>query len=272
MVDASRKTAPIRTKNPPSPQYKDQYHSLLHDSESETHLETIHTSSKRRPWQSPSFCVPAIISFVIGMILVAGFSINLMQLRSILGQMQDQLSIHNDSAVPISSLSTPNTELSTSKPTGVEFGHCGRSIKEARALGCIFDPMSFAWQRPECYNTELIDDFLTGYDWHFFPNKEPNPSEELPREEWMRGDHLGVWGPWSWHMYHCSYAWRKFHVALSEGRPLDSDVLDPEHTTHCTTEVLLRDADPKLHAPCVEDPEGCNVTMIWTRFNKCGYF
>lgn len=34
-------------------------------------------------------------------------------------------------------------------PTGSELGHCGNSIEEARALGCIFDPMSWAWQRPE---------------------------------------------------------------------------------------------------------------------------
>lgn len=167
----------------PSPRDKDQYHSLLNDSDSGSHLETIHTYSKQRPWHSVNIYVSAILFFIIGIILVAGLSISLIQLRSILSQIQDQLPTHKSvSVVPISPLPTPDTMANKSKPTRKEFGHCGHSIKEARALGCIFDPMSSAWQRPECYNTELVNDFLAAYDWHFFPNAEPRPSEELPHE------------------------------------------------------------------------------------------
>jgi hypothetical protein len=273
MANTSELPAHKRTKDIPSIREKDQYHSLLNYSDSESNIETTNTDSRRLKLRSVTSYFSVTLFFVVSIIVVVELSISLIQLRSILSQLQDQLSVQSPGlVVPTSLISTSNVVVNTSRPTGIEFGHCGHSIKEARALGCVFDPMSFAWQRPECYNTELVNDFLSAYDWHFFPNAEPSPHEEFPREEWMRGDHLGVFGAWAWHMYHCSYSWRKFHIALTEGRPLDSDVLDPEHTTHCSTEILLRDTDPKLHAPCEEDPESCQVTMIWTRFNKCGYF
>lgn len=255
---------PISMPKRTTTQDKEQYESLLSrsDVDLDLHLNALDPRSRQQPWHSALFYVPAILTIIFGIALLAAYSTSLTQLHSVLDQMQGKLV----------SLDSAPVFVNTSKPTGDEFGHCGRNIKEARSLGCIFDPMSYAWQRPECYNAELIEDFLTSYDWHFFPNKELRPSEELPRENWTRGDYLGVTGSWAWHMYHCSYSWRKFHAALQYQKPLDDDVLDPEHTKHCSTTILLRDTDPKLHAPCEDDPESCQATQIWTRFNKCGYF
>ncbi|KAE8363748.1 hypothetical protein BDV27DRAFT_158527 [Aspergillus caelatus] len=248
-----------------TPTDKEQYRSLLNETHSNSsELDTLHPRVKLRVCHSSIPYIPAILSLLLGITLATICSTNLGRLDALLQQVQAQ-------PQPLATTAPP-TPGGKTNPTGAEFGHCGNSIKEARSLGCIFDPMSWAWQRPECYNARLVDDFLTSYEWHFYPNNQTRSAEELPEEKWKRGDYLGAWGSWSWHMYHCSYSWRKFHAAFQSQKPLDDDVLDPEHTVHCSTAILLRDTDPKLHAPCEEDPGGCQVTQMWVRFNKCGYY
>ncbi|KAI1471644.1 uncharacterized protein F4812DRAFT_414963 [Daldinia caldariorum] len=202
------------------------------------------------------------------MALVAVCSTNAARLDSILSQIQEKVA----SIESASSTLAPATHARPSRPTGEEFGHCGHSIKEAESLGCIFDPMSWAWQRPECYNAELINDFLGIFDWHFFPNNHTRPEEELSRDTWVNGHYNGAWGPWAWHMYHCSYSWRKFDAAFHAQKPLDDDILDPLHTEHCSIDIILRDTDPTLHEPCLANPEACKITQMWMKFNKCGYY
>ncbi|KAB8223990.1 hypothetical protein BDV33DRAFT_166231 [Aspergillus novoparasiticus] len=155
--------------------------------------------------------------------------------------------------------------------TGYEFGHCGKSIAEARELGCIFDPMSWAWQRPECYHADLVKDFLQRMDWHFYLSNETLPTEEVPREEWERGDHSLLWGPRMWHQFHCTYSWRKFHDAFRHRMPMDNDILQPKHTLHCDT-VFLHDYDPRISVPCDHWEGGCRTTELHAGFNRCGWY
>ncbi|KAJ5714085.1 uncharacterized protein N7483_011266 [Penicillium malachiteum] len=174
----------------------------------------------------------------------------------------------------VTSMQAATTKNSPYRPsgesTGDEFGHCGKSIHEARELGCIFDPMSWAWQRPECYHADLVNDFLERMDWHFWLSNETLPSEEVPREEWERGDYTLLWGPRMWHQFHCTYSWRKFHDAFRNGMPMDNDILKPEHTLHCDS-VFLHDYDPKISVPCDHLESGCHTTELHAGFNRCGW-
>ncbi|KAI1805686.1 hypothetical protein F4811DRAFT_513873 [Daldinia bambusicola] len=262
-------SVPERTQSMPQIQHKEQYESLLSESDTQSlDREDLRAYSKsRQPWRTPFFYIPTILSVFLGMALVAVCSTNAARLDSILSQIREKVA-----SIEATSALAPATQARPPRPTGEEFGHCGHSIKEAESLGCIFDPMSWAWQRPECYNAELINDFLGIFDWHFFPNNQTRPEEELSRETWVNGDYNGAWGPWAWHMYHCSYSWRKFDAAFHAQKPLDDDILDPLHTEHCSIDIILRDTDPTLHEPCLANPEACKITQMWMKFNKCGYY
>ncbi|KAB5578301.1 hypothetical protein GE09DRAFT_1261384 [Coniochaeta sp. 2T2.1] len=202
-------------------------------------------------------CVSAAFSIIAGILLVAVCLTSVARLNTILDDVPVRL--------------TEENHLAHIHEINGTLGDCGNSLAAARSNGCLFNPISWAWQPPACYNKELVDDFLTVFDWHFYPNNATLAEEEFPREKFLRGDYLMAWSTWAWHMYHCSYSWRKFHTALAQGRPLDDDVLDMEHTKHCSTAILLRDTDPELRKVCEADPEGCKVTQMYVRFNKCKY-
>ncbi|KAJ8121552.1 hypothetical protein ONZ43_g2022 [Nemania bipapillata] len=162
----------------------------------------------------------------------------------------------------------PGKEKET-RPTGDELGGCGDSVEEARSKGCVFDPMSWAWQRPECYHPELVADFLKRTDWHFYTTKEMRAADEVPYEAWVRGDYPQRYNR---HQFHCTYSWRKFHEAFRAKAPMDNDILQMAHTMHCDS-VFLHDYDPALATrPCDALPGGCQLTELHAGFNRCGWW
>jgi len=155
------------------------------------------------------------------------------------------------------------------KPTGLEFGDCGSShtIEEARESGCLFDPMSWLWVRPECYDQELIDNFMNRTDWSWHSDWKLTPESRIPLEEVVRGDHAKLFTQKKYHSVHCTYMWQKMHKALLEHRPVDTDLTSWHHTLHCE-QVLLNEY---LH-----EDEACDSGMIcptWVRatWTGCGY-
>jgi hypothetical protein len=51
---------------------------------------------------------------------------------------------------------------------------CGNDTTTARARGCSFDLISFAWQTPECYDSSLVADFVAWDTWEFYTEKYGN--------------------------------------------------------------------------------------------------
>ncbi|KAH8648273.1 hypothetical protein BGZ60DRAFT_423026, partial [Tricladium varicosporioides] len=45
---------------------------------------------------------------------------------------------------------------------------CGEDVETARANGCIFDLLTMAWLAPDCYDSELSDEFLEVASEPFF--------------------------------------------------------------------------------------------------------
>ena len=53
-----------------------------------------------------------------------------------------------------------NKQQHSSNPITPKYTNCGTSPEEARSRNCSFDILSFAWQTPECYDGELMRDFV----------------------------------------------------------------------------------------------------------------
>ena len=123
---------------------------------------------------------------------------------------------------------------------------CGQTASSALEAGCRFDPMSFSWLPPLCYDEELIATFLAIKPWHWYLRSSTSPSDEALQpvsfETVRQGGHEYMWVSREFHLFHCTYQWRKMHRAIMEGRPLDDYVGNYSHTEHCehvlTKEVL----------------------------------
>ncbi|KAK4107473.1 hypothetical protein N656DRAFT_674599, partial [Canariomyces notabilis] len=109
---------------------------------------------------------------------------------------------------------------------------------EARALGCVFDPMSWIWVRPECYDGELIAEFFsqTNFSWHTEPKLKPET--KLSMDIIHRGDHPKLFTQKDYHTVHCFYMMKKMHKAILEHRPIDSYLTEWHHTNHCGQVML----------------------------------
>ena len=106
---------------------------------------------------------------------------------------------------------------------------CGDSAAEARAAGCIFDPMMNSWLSEDCYDEELSREFRGLRDWTFYTDE--NRTRQLTAEEFSEaGD---SWGTWEYHISHCMYAVRKLQRAILTGRKIERIVSIEAHTAHC---------------------------------------
>lgn len=145
-----------------------------------------------------------------------------------------------------------------------DYGDCGQSetVEEAREKGCVFDPMSWIWVRPECYDAELVAEFMnsTDFSWHTEPKLKPET--KLGMDVIFRGDHPKLFTQKDYHTVHCfvrllpassflgnpgltqltpsQYMMKKMHKAILEHRPIDSYLTEWHHTNHCGM-VMLND-------------------------------
>ena len=133
---------------------------------------------------------------------------------------------------------------------------CGNSSSEALSLGCSFDVISFAWLPARCFDQELVDDFLALKDWQWYLDAGAQQTADLASVAAGAYDELYV--TQEYHMYHCTYMWRKMHRAMLAGDVLDGYVGDMHHTAHC--EMQLLDRSKAL------DDVG---TTIYTKFVEC---
>ncbi|KAK1757772.1 hypothetical protein QBC47DRAFT_165074 [Echria macrotheca] len=133
-----------------------------------------------------------------------------------------------------------------------DYGDCGTSetVAEARAHGCVFDPMSWIWVRPECYDPDLVAEFMaqTNFSWHTEPKLRPETRVDM--DIIYRGDFPKLFTQKDYHTVHCfvsslggvrmGYMMKKMHKAILEHRPIDSYLTEWHHTNHCGM-VMLND-------------------------------
>ena len=154
--------------------------------------------------------------------------------------------------------------------TGEEFGNCGhaRTVSEARSLGCLFDPMSWLWVRPECYHAELLAEFMSTLDWRWYSNYTLAPEDEIPLSEIYAGDHPVAFTNKHYHKIHCQFMWQKMHNVLTHHLPIDTDLSNEHHTSHCG-HVLLNEI---LHEDIQCTESMVCPTLVRATWTSCGLF
>ncbi|PVH73087.1 hypothetical protein DL98DRAFT_398522, partial [Cadophora sp. DSE1049] len=133
---------------------------------------------------------------------------------------------------------------------------CGTSSAEAVSLGCHFDVMSFAWLPQACFDGELSHQFLALRDWEWFLDSEGTHGVDMGSV--LAGEYSQLYVTQEYHMYHCTYMWRKMHRAALRGAALDGYIGSMMHTEHC--EQMLMD-----HESTIDETN----TMIFTKFVEC---
>ena len=151
---------------------------------------------------------------------------------------------------------------------------CGTTPTSALAANCSFDPLSFSWLPAPCYDSELIASFLALKDWawylhpspsthnltHAVTNRYPTP---VPYATVLSGTHHHMYVSREFHLYHCTYMWRKMHRAWARGGPMDSYVGNYSHTGHCEGVLTTLDGGRKGELGVVD-------VRISRKFVDCG--
>ncbi|KAI4211032.1 MAG: hypothetical protein LQ351_006152 [Letrouitia transgressa] len=133
---------------------------------------------------------------------------------------------------------------------------CGSTVAEAREKGCHFDMMSWLWVPHECFDAELVEEFIALRDWDWYRNY--TGGERVPLEEVRTGMHDALWAPQQYHMFHCTYMWKKMHRAILRHGPLDDDVASFDHTVHCEKMLLEPGELAEVNTLVTAEMVGCS--------------
>lgn len=108
---------------------------------------------------------------------------------------------------------------------------CGASVSEARAKGCLFEPMQRAWIPRQCYFPEPANEYNPFNDRAWFLDATLKTPADVKGLE--SGD-VPVAYVENFHQEHCTYNWRKLAIAVEKkARWIDSRVGNIHHATHC---------------------------------------
>jgi hypothetical protein len=119
---------------------------------------------------------------------------------------------------------------------------CGTSPTEAQSRNCRFDILSFAWQTPECFDDELMQDFIHyggNNTWQFYTH--PNRTDSVVSLAIALEGQRTLYVDWAYHVTHCTFMWRQMHRAYAVRGYVDSHLDSYEHTLHCQGVLLARD-------------------------------
>jgi hypothetical protein len=132
---------------------------------------------------------------------------------------------------------------------------CGEASDEARASGCKFDMMLSAWIHADCYDQELMEQYLSegNYTWY----RDNSFRQTISDAEVRLGNHEKIYSRVDFHYSHCAYVWEMQLRAYRTGKAIDLDVYNYLHTVHCAN-ILVEHANPR------------NVTTLTVVFDKCG--
>ncbi|GME65737.1 hypothetical protein A1O9_01462 [Neofusicoccum parvum] len=124
-------------------------------------------------------------------------------------------------------------------PTNTTFrpslGTCGSSPTAARAAGCIFDPLSFAWQAPACHDAALTAEFMAAGNWTW--TYDVFGARPVARAEVLAGEMPALYVTRRFYVAHCVFMWRKMHRGVLRG-VMDTYVGEERHTDACARFLL----------------------------------
>jgi hypothetical protein len=124
--------------------------------------------------------------------------------------------------------------LSTSTP---EFytNRCGYDADSAKAAGCVFDLINYAWQPQECFDEEVFNarmkHSMKKGPFKFYLDK--NGTQSIPQDIELLSRTPIVYAEHRYHMEHCLYTWELLHHAVKKNRPIVEFFGEYTHTQHC---------------------------------------
>lgn len=151
---------------------------------------------------------------------------------------------------------------------GASFGSCGNTTSSALLANCTFDVMSFSWLPLPCSDPELTAEFLNLREWSWWLDE--SATIVLPFEKVATGEYAAVYVTREYHMYHCTYMWRKLHRGVlkaqenAEKRGIVDDYIGAyQHTSHCEKMLVGQEGDQSVVDKTVID------TQILSKFPRC---
>lgn len=165
-------------------------------------------------------------------------------------------------------LLTSQQRLGISPPLpGTQFGSCGDTPASALQGNCTFDIMSFSWLPSPCADPDLTAEFLRIRNWTWWGDSET--TKPVSFEEVAKGNHAELFVTREYHMYHCTYMWRKLHRGLlrsqenAEGRGIvDTYIGKYGHTAHCEMMLLGMEEESVVDKTATD-------TAILLKFPQC---
>jgi hypothetical protein len=132
---------------------------------------------------------------------------------------------------------------STLQTTPIQWSSCGHDPETARRRKCSFDLISFAWQTPQCYDRELLEEFISWSSWKFFA--DPARIKPVSLEEALKGEQ-DLYTDYEYHAVHCTFTYRQMQRAYEEGH-IDTHLRSLEHTLHCQRMLLMNGTEAAWH-------------------------
>lgn len=114
---------------------------------------------------------------------------------------------------------------------------CGSSAAEARALGCRFNQLTWAWLPPNC-PMYANSQFQEAEEWIYWEDLDQTKAVgEDVWEEVLDGDRL-IFSELREHATHCVYYFLSVSQAIRDGTPYYDKMVEYEHHQHCADMLL----------------------------------
>lgn len=127
------------------------------------------------------------------------------------------------------------------------------------------DFISRTWVHPLCYDEQLTAEFLSqNWTWYTLNedaagNENSEPISPNLLSDTLEDDAIRVAVTAQYHLWHCSFAWRKLHRAVLGNGRVDSYLANENHTHHCSGVGLTPLPDPD------------EITTLFTvKYTTCG--
>lgn len=124
--------------------------------------------------------------------------------------------------------------------------YCGRSVAEAKRLGCKYDSVTISWLPLHCFDEELSNEFNSagpGGEWPYYADLEGTRRLTLEEVALLADTDSEFFTTHLWHLTHCNYVWRKLLRSLENGIQLERSTASMSHIEHCAT----------LHSPAMHN-------------------
>jgi len=134
---------------------------------------------------------------------------------------------------------------------------CGTNVEEAHAKGCFFDVMLHSWVHEDCWDKELMDDYLTKVPYHWY--RDSHFKEEITVEEMRLGEHGSAAVKLEEHGTHCAYVLEKNLRAIMNGKSVARSIYSVKHAVHCLGLLVDPSKIPGFYTEVVVEYDQCGI-------------